>query len=415
MGLCTLSICLVNVPNLNLLDPLYDPPLGLMYLASSLERFGFDVTIENLAFYAKDKWVEKLEGYDAYGFTVYTPIINDIAEIISQLKNGKVRFIAGGPHATSLPEQTLKAGFDTVIRGEGENILPKILKEKTPYRIIEARKIFDLNHLPYPARHLVPIKKFHRTIGNTKSTGIISARGCPYNCAFCSKDVHGDLRLRSPLNVVDEIKEIHSTYNFHALHFYDDTFTIRPYHQLQEICLAMKQLDIVYRCTGDLRKDDEKTLQLLFDTGCKDYCVGVESGSQKVLDAVRKETTVKRNLEVIRMAKRIGLKVKVFLMVGCPSETEETVDETIDFIETCGADEYSVFSFVPYPDCDIGKHPEKYRVKLLPRSFSEYCMVSGRGEGKFMVETEKLKADDISQLYSKVREYLNHLKRRNKA
>lgn len=385
------------------MDTKYDPPLGLLYLASMLEHSGFDVTVENLAFTDTDKWVEKLKGYDVYGFTVYTPILNEVVKLIRNLDDGNTKFIAGGPHATSLPEETLEEGFDAVVVGEGEYALPRILKMNEFPQIVNARRIEDLDALPYPARHLIPIKEFHREVDGVKSTGLISTRGCPYRCAFCSKDVHGRLRLRSPSNVIGEIEEIFSTFGIRALHFYDDTFTIRPFDQLKEICSAMKRRGIVYRCTGNLRRDDEKTLRLLYDTGCREYCVGVESGSQKVLNAVRKGTTVKRNLEVIKTAKRIGLPVKAFFMVGCPGETEETVRETIRFIEEARPDRYSVFSFVPYPDCDIYKHPGKYGVKIKSRDYHEYCMVAAQGEGRFVVETEELNTEQIATLYQEVR------------
>lgn len=399
-----MNVCLVNVPNLNLLDPNYDPPLGLMYLASMLELEDFDVAIEHLGFYDRSKWVEKLEGYDAYGFTVYTPNVNEIARLITKLKNGKAKFIAGGPHATSLPEETLKLGFDTVVVGEGEYIFPKILKRIELPRIIGKRKIGDLDTLPYPARHLVPLREFNRTLSGVKSTPIIAGRGCPHKCAFCSKDVHGNLRLRSPSNVIGEIEEIHSVYDFQALQFYDGTFTARPFSQLEQICRSMESLGIIYRCTGDLRRDNTRVLQLLYDTGCRKYSVGVESGSQKVLNAIRKGTTVERNLEVIREARDIGLKVKVFIMVGCPGETRETVQETIDFIEKCGVGEYDCYSFIPYPDCDIYKHPENYGIRIKSRNFDDYCVIAGHGEGRFVVETKELTTNEISKLYGRVRE-----------
>ena len=393
----------MNVSNPNLLDPSFDPPLGLMYLGAMLEPAGFDVTIEHLGFYDRDKWVEKIEGYDFYGFSVYTPNVGIIAGLIPELRESRTRFIAGGPHTTALPRETLRAGFDSVVVGEGEYVLPKLLKMSDPPRIVRAERIMDLDRLPYPARHLVPLKKFHRMLAGRQSTCMVSSRGCPYNCAFCSRDVHGGLRLRSPSNVIGEIEEIHSAYGFEAIQLFDGTFTVRPFRQLEEICSALSARDITFRCTGDLRRDDSRMLRLLYDSGCRKYSVGVESGSQKVLDLMRKGTTVERNLQVIREARSVGLDVKVFLMVGGPGETEETVRETIAFVEECGKGDYACYSFIPFPDCDIYKNPDRFGIKIKSVNFDDYCVVAGHGEGRFVVETEELTADDIARLHGELR------------
>jgi len=144
-------------------------------------------------------------------------------------------------------------------------------------------------------------------------------------------------------------------------------------------------------------------LKLLHKTGCKLYCVGAESGSQKVLNAIRKGTKVERNLQIIQEANSIGLPVKVFFIIGLPGETEETVQETIDFIERCGPGNYDCYSLIPYPDSDIYKDPEKFGIKIKSKDFGNYCVIAGHGEGRFVVETEELTTNEISKLYEEVR------------
>jgi radical SAM superfamily enzyme YgiQ (UPF0313 family) len=400
-----MKIILINLPQLNSIDDKLDPPLGLMYIAAMLRSRNIDIKIIDLSFIDKKDWKEKIGYADVYGITVFSASLYlaiEVAKIVKEI-NSKCKTVVGGPHPTSLPEQTLKF-FDCVITGEGEFApLDNIDKLNG---IINMPQIKDLSTILPPARDLVNIKEYHRKVCGKQATSLTTSRGCPYKCAFCYKDVFGNrVRNFSIDSIVEEIKSIKTNYDIHALIIYDDTFALNR-KRFYALCDEFKKLNIIFRANGDARHNTLEDFQMLYSAGCRELEFGIESGSQKILDNIHKGVTVKQNMMAIKNAQKAGLIVKSFLMVGNPGETKETIEETKRFIVEANPDQFTLFTLIPLPGCDIWKNPDKYKVKITSTDFKEYYSIAGNYDAGAVVNTEELTAEEIKQLKGELVDFL---------
>ena len=179
------------------------------------------------------------------------------------------KLIVGGPHATCMPE-SLVPYFDVVVKGEGEQTILDVVKDYQHARnlpsIYVGRTVEDLDSLPFPARHLVPIHKYHRIVGGERSVGVITARGCPMSCCFCSKVWGKTVRFRSAENVLAEIKEVVGKYGIKGVSFRDDTFTLNK-TRLYQMLRGLQFLDVKWRCITRVDQVDERTLMAMKDAG----------------------------------------------------------------------------------------------------------------------------------------------------
>lgn len=373
-----------------------------MYITAVLEKAGYPVEIIDLPFIRHDKWRQAIGKAEIIGVTIMTAAFHHAKEILrlAKLNNPEVVAIAGGPHPTTLPYETLSEGFDVAIRGEGEysflNLVEKYYAGKDLEKVMVSSQV-DVESLPFPARHLVKLKRYTRKIAGKSGTSLIASRGCPYHCAFCDKSVHGDkVRLRSVESIVKEVQGIIDEYSIRNFIFYDDTFTINK-QRLYKLLDELEKLDIEFRCNGNARVDTYPDFARLYEAGCREICFGIESGSQHVLNLINKQVTVKQNREAIINAKKAGLFVKAFLMVGSPCESWETVEETVKFVHETKPNLWTVFNFIPLPGCDIWKNPSKYGIKILVHDWKEYFTVAGQNIGGLTHETECMTMKEIAE------------------
>ena len=401
-------IHLINLPQLNSKDDKLDPPLGLLYIAGMLEERGIQVKVIDLSFLPSCKWEQAIGYAETYGITVFSASLHLAKQVrdICKKINPKCTVVVGGPHPTALPNETAKS-FDCCVTREGEYSLLESIQG-----IVDMPTIEDLNKLPLPARHLVDLHAYHRKISGRQATTMVTSRGCPYPCAFCCKDVFGSrVRNFSTDYVINEVKTLIRDFAIKAFIFYDDTFTLNK-KRLKILCDEFKKLDIYFRCNGDTRRDTLEDFQMLHDAGCKEVCFGIESGSQTVLDKINKRMTVAKNTAAIKNAQKAGLIAKAFLMIGNPGETRETVEETKQWIIDADPDQYSLFNFVPFPGCDIWKHPDKYDITIVNKDFDNYFSLAGENEGGLVVNTKELKAIEIGRLREEMLEFLKYKKQR---
>ncbi len=408
-----MKVVLINPPQTNSLDDHLDPPLGLMYIASSLEEQNIDVSICDLSSKPQEEWLSSISPADIYGMTLFSASFNSAREIAKIIKerDGASLVVAGGPHATSLPEETMSHGrFDRVIVGEGEVEFPKLVKDfedgKTIPKIIYAKPISDIDNLPFPARHLVDLLDYHREVEGKKVTSVVTSRGCPYNCNFCCKDVHGRrIRFRSVDNVVRELKEVIEHYGIKSFIFYDDIFTLKR-ERLLKLCENLKELNITFRCNGRTGINTLEDYMKLREAGCEEIAFGIESGSQKMLDMINKGSTVENNFQAITLAKQAGLITKAYLVVGFPGESQETVDETKTFMVRTNPDKYTVFAFVPLPGCDVWKNPGRYGIVEISRDWNQFFNIAGNYEGGYPFRTNDLDPSTIKLLHDDLVNFL---------
>jgi len=345
------DIVLVQPPNPYLLDPTTRWPLGLSYLEAVLLKAGAKVAVADL----RDKEIDLSLIPEALiiGITATTGEIGmakELAHLIKQ-RNYNTFTVIGGSHASYLPEDCAQY-FDLVVIGEAEYDINQFLQQRyfgTRY----TKSPLDLDTLPFPIRH--PFS-FSNTLfegaGYGKgpmTTSIITSRGCPYTCAYCQEKPR-PVRFRSPENVVEEIKEIQSKWDYHHFRFEDDNFTLKP-ERVFEICRLLEPLKVYWRChsRSDLfNRDMARAMRL---AGCNEVGFGVESADQRVLDIVNKKETIKQHIRAIRIAEDSGIRTKAFFMTGLPGETDEIVGLTKSFLERAQPSKIILSRFTPYPGC----------------------------------------------------------------
>jgi radical SAM superfamily enzyme YgiQ (UPF0313 family) len=406
-----MRVALIDTPAPQLWEDKLEPNLGLLYLATFLKVNNHEVKLIDLRGITKDKWehqlkIENIEKFDLCGFSTYTPTFNITLEILKLVKemNENIISVAGGPHATALPKE-VKNYFDYVIRNEGEiallELVNKIEYGKAPRKkIIEGKPIMNLDDLPFPDYSLCDIFKYKRHIYGKKCLSILSSRGCPYSCRFCNSIILGAgkiPRFRSPENIVREITMLKENYHVEAFRFNDDLFTMN-YPRLKKINELLKLLDIIYRCFGRVNHCSKKVAEILANGGCKHISFGVESGSQKILDLMNKQQTIKDIKEGIKNAKKAGLIVRAYLIVGFPGETWETVKETVNLMLECMPDEIEVYNFIPYPGTYVFNYPEKFGITFIDRDWSKYWQTIGDKDSGYVFRTKYLNEETIKNM-----------------
>lgn len=347
------------------------PPLGILYIAANLEKYDYNVKVidmqadEKLTF-DDIKSILYKEKPDIVGLSVYTPWRFDSFKLIKVAKEAGAKTIIGGPHVTAMPELILKnyPYVDIAVRGEGEETVLEIVQNKDIDKIkgIVYRKkgeiisneqrpfIADLNALAFPARHLIPMKKYFERLNKYEyslrppSTTVMVARGCINACTFCeSPFIWGKrIRFRTPQSVCSELEQLKNEFGVQDIFFFDDTFNFSPtwikdFHDE----LKKRNLNISYRCLARVMITKE-TLKLMKDSGCYHISFGVESASDKVLKAVKKHITKEQIIKAVNWAHELGIFVKVFIMLGLPEENREDVKETEQLITTLPIDEIAM-------------------------------------------------------------------------
>ena len=339
--------------------------------------------------------------------------IKNICKVI----NPSCKVMAGGVHPSALPKETIDLGFDITVVGEAEGMIKNILDfasnpdSNYPSVVYGNSKLMDINQISFPARDLVPITQYTRLVNGIPSTSMIASRGCPYKCSFCinsTKSLFSKPRFRNVDNVIKEMKELIFKYNFKSFIFYDDTFTINP--NLDELIKKIKSLNITFRCNGNARTDTYELFKKLYDAGCREIAFGIESGSKEILKRINKNVTVEQNSLAIYNAKKAGLIVKAYLIVGSPDESWETVRETIKFMNGARPQTWTLFTFVPLPGCDIYNNPEKYGIKIITKDFKQYFNIAGNNIGGSVCETKYMTANDIEDARQYMIKHLPHQK-----
>jgi len=392
-----MKVCLINPPDPVVEDACWDEPLGLLYLGAVLEENGVGAEVVDLNLHNDFR---VLEGVDADYFGLYcsSSLLKSALKVNQYIKDvhPDAKRLVGGPHATCMPEDFVEH-FDKIIVGEGERAILSALQDDSP-KIVRKTPIQNLDKISYPARHLVPIKEYHRRVNGRRSTGIITARGCPFSCAFCSKVWGTGVRFRSAENILGEVTECIEKHDVHAFSIRDDTFTLNR-RRLLETLDGFKKLDIVWRCLTRVDQVDRETLETMMDAGCVQIVYGLESGNQQILNNLGKGTTVEQNIEAVRLTMEAGIEAKTAVIVGNPGETWETVQDTVNMVERIMPDEVILCIFTPYPGSPVWDNPESFGMKILTRDVTKYAAVGPGMTGNVVVETEKMSAQDITDAH----------------
>ena len=360
------------------------PPLGLAAIASILEKNNFPVKIidANVLQLNEDEIARKVKDADIVGITAMTPHINSAISIAKRIKENypHIRILAGGPHVTILPEETLAKvpEIDIIVRGEGEETIADLYNaiengkkfenvDGITYREKDAIKstpnrhpIMDLDSLPFLSYHLLPIDKYkpHPPHGiRSPFIAMMSSRGCPYKCIYCSKPIFGGkFRAQSPKRTVDEIEYLKDNFGINEIMFYDDSFTLDKKRIIQfSEELKNRRLDILWACETRVNLISEELLKEMKGSGCYMMAFGLESGSQEILDFLRKGVNLKQMRDAVNITHKTGISSIGYFMLGSPNETPQTIRNTIDFAKDLKLD-FAQFSItIPFPGTDLYK------------------------------------------------------------
>lgn len=356
-------------------------PLSIAYIASFLETNGYSVEIidndiENLRVEEISLKVTR-EKPLFVGITITSSSTNTSIAIAKSIKekNKEIVIIAGGIQATTLPEVILNSGyFDFCVIGEGEvttlEIASRLKNKQDLYGVkgiayltngritfTEPRELIaDLDEIPFPAYHLIPMKKYtlpaSRRLTNYPVGSIITSRGCPYKCKFCSHNIvfKNKVRFRSPDNVIKEMLYLRKKFNVREFVFWDDSILLNK-ERAKEIFKNIKFYlpDIVYTCSSRVDHIDNDLASLMYKSGCRMILFGAESGSQEILDSIGKQTTLERIKEAVEICKRNSIMSFCSFIIGTPGETEYTINQTRNFVLKLNPD-FAIFTiFTPLP------------------------------------------------------------------
>jgi len=359
----------------------YNPPLGLLYLAAYLQKHSkhqieiLDCQVEELNYEQIEEKIKE-KNPDAIGLTTMTFTLIDVLNIakIAKKINPEIKIILGGPHVDIYPRETIdQPNIDYLVLGEGEEPLKNLLDNmgssdnlrqikgivfKDKGEIINTGRAElnqDLDSLPFPARHLTPYKKYSSVLSKTTPvTTMFTSRGCPYKCLFCDRPHLGKFfRARSSKNVVDEIEECQKM-GIKEILIYDDTFTVNR-QRVMDICSEIKKrnLDIHWDVRARVDTIDREMLETMKTSGCQRIHYGVEAGTQKILDVLRKGITLKQTEEAFKLSHEIGLETLAYFMIGSPTETKEDILETIKFAKKINPDFTHITITTPFPSTDL--------------------------------------------------------------
>src|SRR5258706_6825134 len=293
--------------------------------------------------------------------------------LIAKCKEVGATVVVGGPEPSNYVSEYLSRGADIIVSGEGERALEELIPHLRKWglaRLSEVRgihfmgdggrpvstatrpQIEDLDAQPFPDRAAIDLEHYLRTWQThhgVRSVSLITARGCPYTCAWCSHSVYGRThRRRSPENVADEIAVIRETYQPDQLWHADDVFTINT-KWLARYAAELKRRNLDYPFETITREDrlSEATVRTLSEMGCYRLWIGAESGSQRILDGMDRRTDAARMREMISLVKRYGIRAGTFIMVGYDGETWDDINATADHLRGAAPDD--VMTTLSYP------------------------------------------------------------------
>jgi radical SAM superfamily enzyme YgiQ (UPF0313 family) len=427
-------------------------PLGLAYIAAYLEFRNIPVRIidsQAEAMSTDDIVASIVSGNETIiGITMLTPAFGVVKDLCNQIKNTcpNRRIVLGGAHCTVLPERTLEEipQADVVCIGEGEVTLSEIARIRDDTLLSGVNGICfrsgnalirtdprpplqDLDLIPPPARHLLPMKKYHLTASRVSGSGycptILVARGCPFSCTFCSRTFGRSFRTHSIDRILSEIRSLIESYQISQLNIEADTLTVNKKF-INALCNGLIQSGINRRirwtCESRVDTVDEELLKLMHEAGCWQISYGVETGSQRLLDSINKSVSLNQIENIFRITKKVGISIRGFFMLGLPGETPSESQATIDFAKKLNPLWAQFTVTVPYPGTKMFEDIDQ-QGKIRTYNWEKYNTWSGwQGsedipfvpDGRTVQELRDLQKRALRQFYLRpvvILQFLHHI------
>lgn len=403
---------------------------GIASIGATLKAHGHGVTLFDLRQFAS--WDEAFARIaatpaDVYGLSI-APIDWQFAVPLATVVkhyHPATRVVVGGIHPTLFPHLYKHECIDTVVLGEGEAELPKLLAELQrglPWlkRVVAQKPVLDT--LPFVDRELF---QYERELSCTQapdhptpSITMLAGRGCPYQCSYCQpaeNAVFGSpYRMRSVPNVIQELLQLQARYSFKSITFWDDTFTLNRRWVL-DFCKQYQEAGLVAKIAACSRADlvcqNEDVVASLAAIGLDWLIIGFESGSQRVLDFLRKGTTVAQNLQAAEICRKHGIKVFATYMYGLPTETKAEALMTASMIDKIAPDHDSPFYFVPIPGTAIYQACVEHGLLLDRSSINRTGVFAPAIKGVDYAFLDNLRSEKGRQARQQLREGISQLDR----
>lgn len=339
-------------------------PVGLAYLAASLEQGGHEVTLANFSTMGHRRAVKRIEELapDIVGISLFTHNRVDSLKLAQGIKRRMPEMVvlAGGPHATFLAEELIEreVGIDFILQGESERSLAWLIErlkggDKPQDRIIPSQGIGDLDALTPPSHfrgRLIDVDP------NEQFKYIITSRGCPHRCNFCCSPAFwkGGVSSRSVGNIVDELEHLHRRYGIIYFSIRDDNFTLRK-KRVIDFCRLMRErkLYMMWNCQSRVDSVDEEMLIAMKRAGLEHIQYGVESGSERILKMYDKNITVEMIERAALISRRVGVYLSIYLMTGMEGETRSDIRKTISLIRRILPGDGIVSPVALYPGTEL--------------------------------------------------------------
>jgi anaerobic magnesium-protoporphyrin IX monomethyl ester cyclase len=408
-------------------------PLGLLYICSHLRAKGFAVEVFDSTFSSRSDLFRRLRTERPSVLGVYANLMTrgNVVEILRVAREAGWKTLVGGPEPGAYVEEYLAAGADVVVIGEGEATAEELLPalQAAPpagasgfeslskiqgiaflncdgrVERTEARpQIAKIDALPWPARDAVDIESYLRTWRDAhgqSSLSLITARGCPYHCRWCSHQVFGKThRRRNPRMVVDEVEFLLETYQPDMLWIADDVFTIH-HGWLREYSAEMRRRDlhIPFECISRADRLNPQAVRLLAELGCLRVWIGSESGSQRILDAMERGVSVDEVQSAVALCKANGIQTGMFLMWGYEGEDLGDIEATIEHVKRSDPDIF--FTTVAYPIKgtpyydSVSSRRALVQVKGWAETSDREIRIRGRHSRAFYGHADQLLRDEV--------------------
>tara|TARA_E500000178_G_scaffold31477_1_gene28588 strand:+ start:14752 stop:16056 length:1305 start_codon:yes stop_codon:yes gene_type:complete len=369
-------------------DPFKLQPYWELYYSSILKKkLGEKTDIKIIDLRGKSKKNEEfneiINELDEKDFYLYWIMksgdANEIYSIVDLLKKKfpRSKHIAGGTHVDMLQDECEKI-FDSIVVGPGENSFLNAIQNASEKKFLESYSKVDFADTPYPERDWLPYnsvisKNMFKQYGDYKATMVYFSRGCFYKCAYCVYNVPNKLQAKSPKLIEDEINYLKTSYDVQAI-LLKDEIALNPnkkifFPQME----AIGNSNILWRGQTTSIGTYEQ-LKLAKETGCLELSVGIETVDDNVMKMIDKTWQSEKIInQFIENAKKVGIKIKICLILGLPGEPKNIVDKTINFIEKQKPDYVSLSGFCPMPGSPIYQNPQKYDIEFIDKNWDKHA------------------------------------------
>lgn len=380
------------------------PPLGILYLKSAAEQELPGVNIDIRDDYDLDD-PSIFKPYDLIGISVMTPQREESLKILNTIKTHypDKKVAIGGPHAFHYFNDVMKEPYDFIVPKDGQRSLVKIIRGKADRIELDNMTPEEWANQPRPDRTSQKAKEllatYHYKLKDRESSTMLTALGCPRSCTFC-EDANTMVRWSDFGSIKRELDDIKNL-GYGGVYIFDDIFAL-VYNKTEKVAQELKKRDLIYRCNGQAKfftQHGDKWAKMLSETGCAEIAFGHETGSQKILDNIKKHTTVEQNYKSVEYAKKHGIYVKSFILLGLPGETWSTLRETEQFIKNADIDDFQCAVYMPFKGTQIRDaidRGEDVDLQMMVEEVSGAYGIKG-GETAYEVRTKELSALNLKQ------------------